>query len=1096
MTALTFLEPVKRHCPARKRHQWVTTAAGTRLETTSYGKASLFHFLSDPVADIEDLFASLERRSRFNCFAIRGQVKPDIAPGTPIKRRYKGDDAAIIDAPSRIISVDLDQEAPPDWLDTDDIKAVGDYLRGRLPPELQPASCVVQLSAGYGLSRWTGKPPLLKARLWFINATALDSAALRAWFRAMNATGKYAVMDDAVAGCNQPIYTAAPIFEGMADPVLERLYLLLGEADEADIQPPKVAPRQAAPAFTGPGERCPERLAVCVAMIHAAKDGEKHTVLNRAAYLAGGLVAGGACTLDEARAALREAIAAKTGVENIEAAYQTIEAGLQDGIAAPIGVAPEVSLSVALSEKSDFDGDLAKLAAAPGAQARATAKAILNRYSWRCPWKMSFEQLATRVCEALPPEHPANLEDWITRRVEWLKREALKTAREQSSLDRGVLQRAGVDVVDVASIEEARALVESDHAPLWLVKADLGTGKTEKILKLLSEAAHRVVAITHRVSLVDDLALRLQLENYKELRAKDAEYCEQLALCLNSITNQKFSVPLGRAETALVDEISAVCREAHNPAGTLGKGAKPTWERLIGLLDRARVACGVDADLSTKDALTLAKAIERPVRVIQVASEAKPLEATIGSYQAVWQQALACAAAGIPFRVATDSAKQVRKLEAAIKAQSPHLRVMAIHSTPGVATSGDDAVKSLLANINAEVRNIDVLIHSPCVESGVSLTVPRFSRTFGIYCGAVSPAAFIQMLRRDRTATRFEIGVLNNGIRFEETDAGIILANLEAAHRATSGIARHEGGYQLKITPTSPWDLNVAEYRAMGARATNRYAQALAMLFEARHQPVSLSQARGVSPIVLEAANIVSARNYRLAIEAAPDITADQREQLNQVYQPSPEQSAEMARFDLKQTLAIKDVDREALDIWGEGDVRRRVERFEILMSAPLQGLVTDIADDAAAIPLAARSNRLAKAEAYRLAFEVLEVDLVTGEASITAESAMEAFKTLEVSTARPALEASGICRFAKPPKYAVRWVSDLLERFGLRLVEGMRTRANGRTRVYSISSETKRGLPGWREMLAIVARRATVPDGPVKTYRTASGTRTETTQP
>ena len=72
------------------------------------------------------------------------------------------------------------------------------------------------------------------------------------------------------------------------------------------------------------------------------------------------------------------------------------------------------------------------------------------------------------------------------------------------------------------------------------MKAELGTGKTEGILKPLSLAASHVVAITHRVALVDDLVFRLQLENYKQLKTKAVEACSQLGLCLNSITNPKF----------------------------------------------------------------------------------------------------------------------------------------------------------------------------------------------------------------------------------------------------------------------------------------------------------------------------------------------------------------------------------------------------------------------------------------------------------------------------------------------------------------------------------------------------------------------------
>ena len=56
---LTFLQPVGRQ-RARKVHCLITTAAGFRLETQSYGKARDFRFTVAPVSDIEDVFAALE----------------------------------------------------------------------------------------------------------------------------------------------------------------------------------------------------------------------------------------------------------------------------------------------------------------------------------------------------------------------------------------------------------------------------------------------------------------------------------------------------------------------------------------------------------------------------------------------------------------------------------------------------------------------------------------------------------------------------------------------------------------------------------------------------------------------------------------------------------------------------------------------------------------------------------------------------------------------------------------------------------------------------------------------------------------------------
>jgi hypothetical protein len=1100
MSVLTFLVSLSQRCPARKVHQLITTAAGTRLDTQGYGNAARFKHRSYAIHDIESVFEALTAEASNNAFVVRGQTRTDLAPGSIINRRYKGDDASILDTPSQLIPVDLDQESAPDWLDTDDIKAVGDYLRSRMPPELRNVSCVVQLSAGYGLSKWTGKRPLLKARLWFMNATPLDSSQLRRWFRTCNASGQFATMDEAVAVCNQPIYTAAPIFENCTDPVPVRLALLLGEQDEAVIVPPAIPERPAGAASIGCGERCPERLAVAVHMIQSAKDGEKHTVLNRAAYLAGGFVAGGVCTEAEARQALRVAIAAKPNVADLEAAFETIDNALRDGMTAPLGVLKESAEPVALEESSDFEADLKHLAKAPAHQARATAKRIINRYLWRCPWKLSFSALTAALIAHLPEGSPAHLDQWIAQRVACVEGRARETAAEATALNSGILRAAGIEVVEVDSIAKARRAVESHPTYLNLVKAELGTGKTEGILKPLSLAASHVVAITHRVALVDDLVFRLQLENYKQLKTKDVEACSQLGLCLNSITNQKFGEVLYHAETVLVDEIAAVVRECHTVNGTLKKNAAATWQRLVGLLKKAKVACGVDADLSTRDVLALREA-GRPVHVVVVRPAPAALSVQMGDYRQVWQSILDAAECGKPFRVFSDSANQIRKLEAAIQARNPALRVMAIHAKPGVATNGRDDVKTALADINSAVQGLDVLLHSPCVESGVSLTVPHFTRTFGIYGGSVAPAAFIQMMRRDRTATRFEIGILNNGIQSAETKPAKILANMEQAHRRTVEIGRTEGGYLLKLQPATPWDGRVVEFQAAANVATNHYAQNLWLALEARGFEVGPLAGDAVDKTALKDAADSVVKIYRDALLDAPDIDAKSREALEAVYQPDPDQSAAMVRYDCKEALAVSNLDHEALNLWDEGAVLPKIVRFETLKAAPLAGLAVDAVEDAASLPLASRSVRLAKTEAYRTLLEVLGFDVDTGHGDVSAETVAESFENLKVSPLRPVLEHSGICRFDKPPKYPIRWLGDALERFGLALASARPRMADGsRERVYRIadspiwtSGKRRMKAPGWDAMTALVDRRKRrnadlVQMEPVKTIETACG--------
>lgn len=741
--------------------------------------------------------------------------------------------------------------------------------------------------------------------------------------------------------------------------------------------------------------------------------------------------------------------------------------------------------AVALCERSDFNGDLKRLSAAPESARLATARAIANKYAWHSPWKRSYSELNAAVSAYLN----ADERKAIARLIESSERKARRTALDGTRIEAEALRGTGIDAVEVGSISEAYALASAHPEALVLVKAALGSGKTSGILKPISDSTNATtVAITNRTSLVADLCSRLRLSRYDEIPMGAIQSCTELGICLKSIANPKFAEVLGRARMVLVDEISAVVRECHEPNSVLGKSAKMVWEKLGVLLRNSdQGACGVDADLCTADVLALQDLMQghRPIRVIVVKPVKTPLDIAFTGPDALLSDLLTAVARGEKCRIFSDSAKKVREWAALIKERFPEKTVMAIHSQGPTATTGSPEVQAALADINTAVHSIDVLLHTPAVESGVSLTVPHFGKTFGLYCGTVAPAAFIQMFRRDRTAKSATIAVMGNGIRFDKTDCAQILNDMGDAHRRTIETAAIEGRYSLTFEATTPWDKRVAEYRATLNQKTNVYAQAIWFQLESLGATIRLAGGTMAMPLksVLEAkseAADLAKDGAREAIMTAPDITERDRDEIQRQYQPTPEDCAAAERFDLKQTLAVREVDAAALDLWHEGRVRGQVANFEALTGAPLAGLAMDATEDAARIPLAARSNQLALAEAIRTAFECFGFDVDTGDGEVTESSAREAFENLKASPLRPVLEHVGLLQLDRMPKYPVRAVGDFLNRLGLALEAQGRTGPRGdRERVYRIVmgeswDKAHRWMtsPGWEQMAAIAERR------------------------
>jgi hypothetical protein len=1040
---LTFLEPVDKRHPARKVHRLIQRGDGrAELVTTGYGKGAKFHHHTASVADIDELFTALETHAPLNQFAIRGQVRPD-APAV-INRRMAGDDADIQDTASNVLALDLDNEPAPADLDTADIQAVAEYLRTRLPPELRPVSCVVQLSASYGLERWKTGPVLLKARVWFINATPMNGPELRRWFALANTTG-CAQMDPAVATANQPIYTAAPLFQGVADPVPQRLALLYGELDEATIRPP-AAPEPIVYAPGATGARCPERLALLVEEIRAgAESGQpRHPLINKAAFTAGRYVAGSAFSRDEALAALLPAALATGSAGADRAVRDGLAAGMKS---APIlvGVAPATSDPVESPAGIELKGptlahDLHRLTKAPVEQCRAIARAILIRYAPQSPRKRPFTTLLHETLAALPDGHSAGLPRSLGAFCDWLERQARQRAVQSSQIDPAVLAELKIEYRRIQTLEGLHSEILQNPDAIHLARAPHGSGKTEEVLRPLSQALPRVCAITNRVSLVADLCHRLSLANYQTTRARDVEVTAALGICLPSIVNPKFNEILSQADGLLIDEISAVLREAHTPGGTLKANGPEAARRLTAMFNQCRVVVGVDADLSTLDIKTIASMTTRKIVVYDMEQAPHDGRVSFADADNIKAQILTAVANGEKCRVACDSSATAIELTAQLRALYPDKNILCIHSRQGDSTAGDPAVINLLRDINAGLPRIDVLIHSPTLESGVSITIPHFTRTFGIFGGrSVAPAGFIQMLKRDRTATHFEIGFAGNCRQKLPTHPREILSALEATHRREVEIIGDSPGASglIRIEPATPFDERVCQYRAARHIDLNDAANNLLLLLESRGYRIApCAAATAMSREERQEARRLADEAYREAVLDAAVIDGPERAELQQRYHLNPAETAEAERYDAALANGLKpaDLTPEALRLYEHGRLLGWNRRFDLLNAAPLEGLPGSVSDADYVPALTLRRFDLAASEAYRTLFDTAGLDWRTGKGEVDAASALDCWRDLRASACRPVLEHTGVCRFDAEPAYPVRWLGDALRKFGLAL--------------------------------------------------------------
>jgi hypothetical protein len=222
-----------------------------------------------------------------------------------------GEAATLADTPRAWLALDLDGLPLPAGTDPRDLAGCGEAARLALPGAFQRATMIVQATAGHGFK------PGARLRLWCLLTRPIGGAECKRWLRA-------APVDRSVFGAAQPIYTAAPLFVGLPDPLPRRLVVLDGTEpavavpDPATLAPPP--PRPAAslrPAALGAGRYALTALTRAVARIAAAREGGRHDAAKAEAWGLARLVRAGLLSEAEVTRAIGSALA-RAGKEAAE----------------------------------------------------------------------------------------------------------------------------------------------------------------------------------------------------------------------------------------------------------------------------------------------------------------------------------------------------------------------------------------------------------------------------------------------------------------------------------------------------------------------------------------------------------------------------------------------------------------------------------------------------------------------------------------------------------------------------------------------------------------------------------------------------------
>ena len=498
--------------------------------------------------------------------------------------------------------------------------------------------------------------------------------------------------------------------------------------------------------------------------------------------------------------------------------------------------------------------------------------------------------------------------------------------------------------------------IKSLNGPV-IVRAGMGSGKSKHLLRPMMHAAERGVSVAHRVSLIGGLwdmmtraddgrrmncdILHYQDPGYQEL----APYAKKLTICINSIVKGCWQPLMKRHDFFGLDEATQGLR-----ATLSGKAmAHPVdvFNRLIDSIAHSEDhALLVDADASDilVDLCELALAkreqtglptwaqihvIELPVDVkyktAEGAREARRVLYT--DTDRIMVEVLKAVEAGEKFLLATDSTNFAEQLLLQLRDRWPEKKWLYVSQD----TKPDEEVIAFTDAPNQKAKLYDGLIYSPAISSGVSIEEKHFTRHFGSFCGQVVPSDAIQMLRRDRTATEFVVG-LNKlpGVREENAEnirRGFLQALLETAEINEEFTDAVLDGDRLSLGLADTTYVRMKfKVAAMEAAARNDFANNLICILYADGYNVShLAADELASATGKELRKASKERVWDMTVlrhTEAETPTDEERDELLAKRSLSEEEQAQLARWDIENELKL-DVDPLSLKFLLDGGKKK-----------------------------------------------------------------------------------------------------------------------------------------------------------------------------
>ena len=667
----------------------------------------------------------------------------------------------------------------------------------------------------------------------------------------------------------------------------------------------------------------------------------------------------------------------------------------------------------------------------------AVVLAVAIRLGRQVPTQRSVQSIQAYIEDILPQGLLAHTEiHAIMRRVDSQIANRKSRALKHVSLP----LRAIVDH-DYEAVETLSPLPPERLGGVILIRSPMGSGKTQNVGRPLVEQAKlkgkSVVAISPRISLCSEQSKRLGLLNYQTVRTKDLIKGTGLSICLPSITKSGFADYLDRPDVVFIDEAAQVLRffAAEKYCRTSEAEPKDVLEKLVQIVRNAEIVLVADAglDARTLGFLQHCRPNER-FQIIEMRNSGIRKHAIFfaGSSshvrEHVSQEVLRELVSGGKVWLATEGQEMAETFGEYFK----------LHGCKTVVITGPNKTgkeqSQFMRDADRLSREYDVVIASPAISGGISIEHrdgPHF--TLVAYVGGgytTTPADAVQQLGRVRYASRYLIGVEATNFSGGQT------WQAEVSGRSQAALLE---GAPVKAMA---YDGLIADIMSENTNARADFGAGLWWQLQAEGWQVCRDDgAAGPKPSEVSVTDIAKARKEarRKALIASELITDETAAMLEDIERTEADEIRHEG-WRIRKAIGKLDIGDEDLDLWDDGRLVGRMERFEDLTQVAVER------PDDGNETLAHRGLRKARCELYRSLFDGYDIHkpncFTADVAEVVVDRIME---TVDLYVAvgitpqkyRARFEGKGgRLKKAARPKKAMKLVEEIMEQAGLKLTK------------------------------------------------------------